>query len=189
MLGGPAHGWQLPAGIFAGSAPAALLWGTSLTTHAPRVRRRLWEAGQAAGSQPVVGVVGAGHVKVRANSNGRVLQGCRWGKHAVRPEPSTPPTQPPRPPQGIARYWAHAGEPETEEAVARYLRAPEEDRGSPLLAGAMTAAVLGTIAYRRPRAAALFCGAVALMSAPYLGFMVRCWRECQGALRGAGVEG
>ena len=74
-------------------------------------------------------------------------------------------------PQGISRYWEHAGDAETEEAVERYLRAPEEDRASPHLGAAMTAAVLGTIAYRRPRAAALFCGAVALMSAPYLGFM------------------
>lgn len=31
----------------------------------PATRRRLWEAGQEAGTQPVVGVVGAGHIRVR----------------------------------------------------------------------------------------------------------------------------
>ncbi|EFN57831.1 hypothetical protein CHLNCDRAFT_143259 [Chlorella variabilis] len=98
--------------------------------------RRLWEAGLEAGSQPVVGVVGAGHIK------------------------------------GITRHWAEAGEPATEERVQRYLQAPQDEAGSPWLTAAAGAAVLGTIAYRRPRAAAMFAGGVALVTAPYLGFMV-----------------
>ncbi|KAI7842179.1 hypothetical protein COHA_004200 [Chlorella ohadii] len=98
--------------------------------------RRLWEAGQEAGTQPVVGVVGAGHIR------------------------------------GIARDWARAGDPETEELVNKYLQVPKQDEASPYLTGAVTAAVLGTIAYRRPKALAIFAGMVALMTAPYLGFMV-----------------
>lgn len=34
-------------------------------TPLPAAHRRLWEAGQEAGTQPVVGVVGAGHMRVR----------------------------------------------------------------------------------------------------------------------------
>ncbi|KAL4434176.1 hypothetical protein ABPG75_000617 [Micractinium tetrahymenae] len=96
--------------------------------------RRLWEAGQETTGQPVVGVVGAGHIK------------------------------------GITRYWDVAGEPATEAKVQRYLQAPAEE-SSPWLTAALTGVVLGTIAYRRPRAAGFFVGAVALATAPYLGFM------------------
>lgn len=74
--------------------------------------------------------------------------------------------------QGIARYWPRSGDPETAEMVRKYLKAPQEEAPSPYLTAAVGTAVLGTIAYRRPRAAALFAGAVALMTAPYLGFMV-----------------
>ncbi|KAL4430133.1 hypothetical protein ABPG77_004915 [Micractinium sp. CCAP 211/92] len=95
--------------------------------------RRLWEAGQETAGQPVVGVVGAGHIK------------------------------------GITRYWDEAGEPATEAKVQRFLQAPAED-GSPWLTAALTGVVLGTIAYRRPRAAGFFVGAVALATAPFLGF-------------------
>lgn len=95
--------------------------------------RRLWEAGQETAGQPVVGVVGAGHIK------------------------------------GITRYWDVAGEPATEAKVQRFLQAPAED-GSPWLTAALTGMVLGTIAYRRPRAAGFFVGAVALATAPFLGF-------------------
>lgn len=49
-------------------------------------------------------------------------------------------------------------------------QAPAEE-GSPWLTAALTGAVLGTIAYRRPRAAGFFVGAVALATAPALGFM------------------
>jgi len=52
------------------------------------------------------------------------------------------------------------------------LQVPKQDEASPYLTGAVTAAVLGTIAYRRPKALAIFAGMVALMTAPYLGFMV-----------------
>ena len=52
------------------------------------------------------------------------------------------------------------------------LQVPKQDEASPYLTGAVTAAVLGTIAYRRPKALAIFGGMVALMTAPYLGFMV-----------------
>lgn len=48
-------------------------------------------------------------------------------------------------------------------------QAPAED-GSPWLTAALTGVVLGTIAYRRPRAAGFFVGAVALATAPFLGF-------------------
>ena len=65
-----------------------------------------------------------------------------------------------------------AGEQSTEERVRAYLQPPREEQGSPWVTAAASAAVLGTIAYRRPRAAALFVGACALMMAPYLGFMV-----------------
>lgn len=97
--------------------------------------RRLWEAGLEAGSQPVVGVVGAGHIK------------------------------------GITRYWPVAGDPDTEAKVQRYLQAPADEAASPWVSAAVTGVVLGTIAYRRPKAAAFFLGAVTLMTAPYLGFM------------------
>ena len=56
--------------------------------------------------------------------------------------------------------------------MQRYLQAPQDEAGSPWLTAAAGAAVLGTIAYRRPRAAAMFAGGVALVTAPYLGFMV-----------------
>lgn len=49
------------------------------------------------------------------------------------------------------------------------MQAPAED-GSPWLTAALTGMVLGTIAYRRPRAAGFFVGAVALATAPFLGF-------------------
>lgn len=98
--------------------------------------RRLWEAGQEAGTQPVVGVVGAGHIR------------------------------------GIARNWERAGYPETGELVSKYLQMPKQEEASPYLTGAVTVAVLGTIAYRRPKALAVFAGMVALATAPYLGFMV-----------------
>jgi hypothetical protein len=65
-----------------------------------------------------------------------------------------------------------AGEQSTEERVRAYLQPPREEQGSPWVTAAASAAVLGTIAYRRPRAAAVFAGACALMMAPYLGFMV-----------------
>ena len=52
------------------------------------------------------------------------------------------------------------------------LQVPKQDEASPYLTGAVTAAVLGTIAYRRPKALAVFAGMVALVTAPYLGFMV-----------------
>ena len=39
--------------------------------------RRLWEAGEEAGSQPVVGVVGAGHLKARSPRRGGGRQGAR----------------------------------------------------------------------------------------------------------------
>lgn len=48
-------------------------------------------------------------------------------------------------------------------------QAPDDESGSPYLTGAVFAATVGTIAYRRPRAAALFAGAIALSMAPYLG--------------------
>ncbi|KAI3438880.1 hypothetical protein D9Q98_001295 [Chlorella vulgaris] len=98
--------------------------------------RRLWEAGLEAGSQPVVGVVGAGHLK------------------------------------GIEHYWPEAGADATEATVQQYMQAPREDKGSPWLTGAVGAAVLGTIGYRRPKAAAMFAGAVAFATAPYFGFMI-----------------
>jgi hypothetical protein len=74
--------------------------------------------------------------------------------------------------KGIGKYFAEAGEPATEARVQAFLQAPHDDRGSPWVTAAAGAAVLGTIAYRRPRAAALFAGAVALTTAPYLGFML-----------------
>jgi hypothetical protein len=59
-----------------------------------------------------------------------------------------------------------------QERVQSYLQAPQEDVTSPWLTAAVGGAVLGTIAYRRPRAAALFAGAVALSMAPYAGFLL-----------------
>jgi len=52
------------------------------------------------------------------------------------------------------------------------LQVPADEEGNPWLSAALTVGVLGTIAYRRPRAAAFFAGAVTLMAAPYLGFAV-----------------
>lgn len=52
------------------------------------------------------------------------------------------------------------------------MQVPKQDEASPYLTGAVTCAVLGTIAYRRPKALAIFAGMVALATAPYLGFMV-----------------
>lgn len=52
------------------------------------------------------------------------------------------------------------------------LQVPKQEEASPYLTGAVTVAVLGTIAYRRPKALAVFAGMVALATAPYLGFMV-----------------
>lgn len=52
------------------------------------------------------------------------------------------------------------------------LQMPKQEEASPYLTGAVTVAVLGTIAYRRPKALAVFAGMVALATAPYLGFMV-----------------
>jgi hypothetical protein len=74
--------------------------------------------------------------------------------------------------QGIEHYWPEAGADATEATVQQYMQAPREDKGSPWLTGAVGAAVLGTIGYRRPKAAAMFAGAVAFATAPYFGFMI-----------------
>lgn len=74
--------------------------------------------------------------------------------------------------RGIQKYWDMAG---TEEAAAKteeYCRLPPGE-GPPSAAGmAITGGVLGYLAYRRPRAVALFVGVVTLATAPYLGFSV-----------------
>lgn len=98
--------------------------------------RKLWEAGETAAGQPVVGVVGAGHVK------------------------------------GIEKWWPEAGSPALEQRVQEYMSDPQREEGSPRLTAVATAGVLGLIAYRRPKAAAFFVGAVSLMTAPYVGFAV-----------------
>ena len=153
-------------------------------------RRRLWEAGLEAGSQPVVGVVGAGHIKVGAGQAGvsfRWSEGGvgHWSQQCTSHSGMRPPLPLPElrpatsdcppaclPGQGIAHYWPVAGEQSTAERVQAYLQPPREEQGSPWVTAAAGAAVLGTFAYRRPRAAAMFAGACALMMAPYLGFMV-----------------
>ena len=70
---------------------------------------------------------------------------------------------------------------------------PQQDEPSPYLTMALTGAVLGTIAYRRPKAFGMFAGMCALMTAPYLGFMVvtvnRFSRVRDGAWGGLGCPG
>ena len=76
-----------------------------------------------------------------------------------------------RPAQGILRDWPTAGDLATAERVQSLLAPPDAGAAGNYAATALTTAVFGTIAFRRPRAAAFFAGAVALMTAPYLGFM------------------
>jgi hypothetical protein len=98
--------------------------------------RRLWEAGERASGQAVVGVVGAGHIR------------------------------------GIQKYWEMAGTEEAGVKAEEYCRLPPGE-GPPSAVGmAFTGGVLGYLAYRRPRAAAVFVGVVTLATAPYLGFSV-----------------
>ena len=98
--------------------------------------RRLWEAGQEAEGQPIVGVCGAGHVR------------------------------------GIQKYWPVAGTPEAETRAKEYSALPPGEGPPSLIGMAFTFGVLGYLAYRRPKAATFFGGAIVLATAPYLGFSV-----------------
>ena len=98
--------------------------------------RRLWEAGEQAGGQPVVGVCGAGHVR------------------------------------GIQRYWDVAGTPEAAARAAEYSALPP-GAGPPSAMGMVfTGGVLAYMAVKRPKVMGFFVGAMAMATAPYLGFSV-----------------
>jgi hypothetical protein len=74
--------------------------------------------------------------------------------------------------RGIQKYWNVAGTPDAAARVAEYSRLPPGE-GPPSLFGlAVTGGVMAWISYRRPKAAMLFGGAIALATAPYLGFSV-----------------
>lgn len=133
-----------------------------------------------AGSQPVVGVVGAGHLKGIQRywsaagdpdteaAVQRYMQASSSLPPCTRSLPACVPACLP------ACVVLARQAPEAAPACSPSLppfdkQAPEEDTASPYLTGAVFAATVGTIAYRRPRAAALFAGAIALSMAPYLG--------------------
>lgn len=74
--------------------------------------------------------------------------------------------------RGIQKYWNVAGSTDAAMRAEEYSRLPRGE-GPPSFVGlAVTGGVMAWIAYRRPKAAALFGGAIALATAPYLGFSV-----------------
>lgn len=74
--------------------------------------------------------------------------------------------------RGIQRHWAEAGTPEMHAQVEEYMRPPRGEGTPSALGVAFTGGVVGYIAYRRPKAAGVFLGAMALATAPYLVFSV-----------------
>lgn len=111
--------------------------------------RHLWEVGDKYGPEPIVGVVGAGHIP------------------------------------GIQRYWPSSGSQEAALKVMEYSSLPPGEE-SPSLAGmAITASLLGFLAYRRPKATAIFLGAAAVFTAPTLGFSIMGIRRLVGLARKA----
>ena len=79
--------------------------------------------------------------------------------------------------RGIVKYWNVVGSPEAAARVDEYCQLPP-GVGPPSVVGmALTTGVLGFMAYRRPKAMAVFGGAVALATAPYLGFSVVAMRR------------
>jgi hypothetical protein len=79
--------------------------------------------------------------------------------------------------RGIQKYWNVSGTPDAAMRAEEYSRLPPGE-GPPSLVGlTITGGVMAYIAYRRPKAAALFGGAIALATAPYLGFSVVSMRK------------
>lgn len=74
--------------------------------------------------------------------------------------------------KGIQKYWDMAGSPAVEERVQQLMTVPAGEGPPSPIGVAVTGGVLGYIAYKRPRAAALFAGAVMLLMAPNLGVSV-----------------
>jgi hypothetical protein len=79
--------------------------------------------------------------------------------------------------RGIQKYWNVAGSTDAAMRAEEYSQLPPGE-GSPSFFGlAVTGGVMAWIAYRRPKAAALFGGAIALATTPYLGFCVFSMRK------------
>ena len=74
--------------------------------------------------------------------------------------------------RGIQKYWNVAGTPDAALRAEEYSRLPPGEGPPSALGLAVTGGVMAWIAYRRPKAAALFGGAIVLATAPYLGFSV-----------------
>lgn len=100
----------------------------------PKNQRRLWEAGQSSGGQPVVGLVSA----------------------------STLPD--------IRKLWPAAGSPAIQARAEEYLQDPGMQAPGAGVVGfavpALSLAMIGIMAYRRPRVAAYVFGGLAAISAP-----------------------
>jgi pheromone shutdown protein TraB len=79
--------------------------------------------------------------------------------------------------KGIQRYWDAAGTLEAAQRADEFLQLPPGE-GPPSMVGvAVTGAVLGWMAYRRPKAMAIFAGAVTVMTVPYVAFGVTAMRR------------
>lgn len=163
-------------------AACGLRWKARLLTRAlpavaggsgRRGRRRArsrWWASWARGTSRCVGGLGCSRRVTECSQNTPAFS---LAAHAAAPPPSLPCTplhapylHSPAHPQGITKYWPEAGDPALADKAQAYLRSPADEEEHPYLGLGLSALAFGTIAYRRPRVAAFFAGAVALMSAP-----------------------
>lgn len=79
--------------------------------------------------------------------------------------------------RGIRKYWNVAGSTDAAMKAEEYSRLPPGEGPPSFLGLAVTGGVMGWLTYRRPKAAALFGGAIALATAPYLAFSVFSMRK------------